>query len=95
LGKSYEQRYLDNRRLLENRKEEKDKSRLATTDLAFRNWLDPDERQVQHDVDYANDPEHLCVVCLVVAEDDGEDNTTEVTSRADDTRENTLKFVSI
>lgn len=49
-----------------------------TTNLAFRNWSDPTQGEVDSDGDDADDPEHLGVVLAVVAEDDGEDDTAEV-----------------
>lgn len=46
--------------------------------LPLRDGPDPAEPQVDGDGDDANDPKHLAVVLAVVAEDDGEDNTAEV-----------------
>ncbi len=46
--------------------------------LPLRDGPDPAEPQVDRDGNDANDPKHLAVVLAVVAEDDGEDNTAEV-----------------
>jgi hypothetical protein len=54
--------------------------------LALGNWLYPDKHEVHDNHHYANDPEDLGVVGMVVTEDDGVDDTTEVACRADDTR---------
>jgi hypothetical protein len=52
--------------------------RLTTTDLSFRNWPDPDESSVKNDDNYAHYPEGFSIVCAVVPEDNGEDDTTQV-----------------
>jgi hypothetical protein len=67
----------------------------ATTNLTTRNGLDPDKHKIHGNHHYANDPEHLRIVGTVVSEDDGVNNTTEVTYCADDTGEDTLMRVSI
>lgn len=68
---------------------------LSTTNLVLRNGSDPQEDAVERDDHYSADPEDLCVIGLVVAEDDGEDYATKVASRTNDTRKNTLNTVSI
>ena len=71
------------------------KNPLATTNLAARDGLDPDKHKVHGNHHYSNDPEHLRIVGAVVSEDDGVNNTTEVTHCADDAGEDTLMRVSI
>lgn len=59
-----------------------------TSDLALGNRPDPAQCQVNSDGNDANDPEHLAIVLAVVSEDDGEDNTTEVTCSTGASRDN-------
>lgn len=59
---------------------------LATTNLALGDRLDPNEHEVHDNHHYANDPEDLGVIGVVVAKDDGVDDTTKVACRTDDTR---------
>lgn len=47
--------------------------------LAFWNWANPRYSDVEADGDGADDPEHLWIVETIVAEDDGKDDTAEVT----------------
>ena len=63
---------------------------LATTDLALRNRPDPRQAKVERNNHAAHDPEHTGILSRVVAEDDGKDDTTEVTSRANNTRQDTV-----
>lgn len=58
----------------------------STTNLALGNWPDPQQDTVQSDDHYTDDPEDLCVVCLVIAEDDGEDDATKVAGCTNDAR---------
>lgn len=67
---------------------------LSATNLAFRNGLDPHECCVHGDDYYAHEPEDTSVVCLVVAEDNGKDNTAKVASGADETRKNTFNSLA-
>lgn len=46
--------------------------------LPLRDGPDPAKAQVDRDGDDTNDPKHLAVVLAVVAEDDGENDTAEV-----------------
>lgn len=57
---------------------------LASTNLPFRYWPNPAQRQVDRDSHDANDPEDLMVVLVVVAEYDGKDDAAQVTRRAGD-----------
>ena len=59
--------------------------------MSFRDRPDPDESAVENDDDYAHYPESLSIVCAIVAEDDGEDDTTKVARGANQTRENTCR----
>jgi len=63
---------------------------LTTADLALGKRLYPHEHAVERNDHDANDPENLRIVRLVIAEDDGEDDTTKVTSRANDTGEDAI-----
>ena len=67
---------------------------LTTADLALGKRLYPHEHAVKHNDHDANNPKHLRIIRLVVAEDNGEDDTTKVTSRADNTRKDTFRIVS-
>ena len=60
---------------------------LTTANLALGKRPYPHKHAVECNDHDANDPENLRIVRLVVAEDDGEDDTTKVTSRANDTGE--------
>lgn len=63
---------------------------LATTDLSPRDRVDPGDTDIDRNSDHADDPESLAVVGLQVAEDDGEDDTTQVTSGTSYTRDDTV-----
>jgi hypothetical protein len=52
---------------------------LTTTDLPPRNRPDPDKREVEYNYNYAHDPERARIVRAIVAEDDGKDDTAEIT----------------
>lgn len=56
----------------------------APPDLAPGDRPDPAQRQIDGDGHDADDPEDFCVVLVVVAEDDGEDDAAEVSRRAGD-----------
>jgi hypothetical protein len=64
--------------------------RLATTNLATRQGLNPNKHEVHGNHHYANDPKDLGVVGAVVSEDDGVDDTTKIADCADSTREDTF-----
>jgi hypothetical protein len=70
-------------------------SRLSATNLALRDRPDPYKSKIQGDDDYADDPEDLCIVGRVVAEDNGEDDATKVSCGADNAGEDTLSNVRI
>src|ERR1700730_18009790 len=56
-----------------------DKTKKSSpTNLTLRDRSDPCDTQVHHNVHDADDPEHPRVVSPVVAEDDSEDDATEV-----------------
>lgn len=68
---------------------------LATTDLVLGNRRDPAEEDIETNDDGANGVERLTVVRGALcsdgeAEDDGEDDATEVTRGADDTADDTV-----
>jgi len=63
---------------------------LATTDLASWDWLDPGDGKVDADGDDADDPEYGVVVGPIVSEDDGEDDTAQVTSGASQAGDDTV-----
>ena len=53
-----------------------------TTNLAFGNRSNPTQADVNRNGDDANDPDHLVVMRAIVSEDDGEDDTAEISRRA-------------
>jgi hypothetical protein len=57
---------------------------LTTTDLSLVDRRNPADAYVDGDGDDTNDPEDSTVCCAVVAEDDGEDDATEISRCADD-----------
>ena len=65
-------------------------STLSATDLTFWNWPNPAYSKVDGDGDDTNDPEGLCVVGAVVAENDGKDDTTKVTHGTGEARDDTV-----
>jgi hypothetical protein len=67
---------------------------LTATNLALGKGLHPHEHAVERNDHDAHDPKHLRIVRLVVAEDNGEDDTTKVASCANNTGEDTFKHVS-
>lgn len=56
----------------------------------FRNRSDPRNTNIDTNGNSSNDPDDLTVILAIVAEDDGEYDTTEVTSCADYTTEDTI-----
>ena len=67
---------------------------LPSSDLSLGDRLDPAEAQVDDDGDYANDPQDLGVVLAIVAEDDGENDTAEVSCSTSTARYNAYHLVS-
>ncbi len=53
-----------------------------STNLPFRNRPNPAQRQIDHNSNDANDPNGLLIIRALVPEDDGEDDTAEVTNAA-------------
>lgn len=52
-----------------------------TTNLAFGNRSNPTQADVNRNSDDSNDPNHLVVMRAIVSEDDGEDDTAEISRR--------------
>lgn len=67
---------------------------LTTANLALRKRPHPHEHAVERNDHDANDPENLRIIRLVIAEDDGENDATKVTSRANNTGEDAFGNVS-
>jgi len=63
---------------------------LATSNLALGNWSDPAKRQVDDDRDYTDDPKYLAVVRTIVTEDNGENDSAQVTHGTGETRDDTI-----
>lgn len=76
-------------------KQQGSKTFLSATNLVLGNRPNPDEHAVQRYHHYANDPEDLRVVRLVVTEDDGKDNTAKVSGCADNTRKHTFRQLAV
>ena len=57
---------------------------LVAANLTFGDGFDPAEPEVDGDGDDADDPEYLAVVLAVVSEDDGEDDSAQVSTGAGD-----------
>lgn len=62
---------------------------LATTNLPLGYRPDPTQTQINRNRHDANDPEHLCVILVIVAEDDGKHDTAQVSGSACAARDNT------
>lgn len=72
---------------------EQDSSTLPPSNqVLLRNGPDPANSDIDTDDDRADDVKHLAVVLSVVTEDDGENNTTEVTHGARETRNDAISM---
>lgn len=65
-------------------------SYLMTTNLAPRKRRDPGHSQVDGNVHDTHDPDDGVIIGAIVAEDDGENDTTEVTGGTNHTRKHAI-----
>jgi hypothetical protein len=68
---------------------------LAATYLPLGNRPDPHEHGVENNDHYAHDPEDTSIVGLVIAEDDGEDDSPKVAGSSNKAGEDACRYVSV
>lgn len=68
--------------------------RLATTNLPLWKGSHPSECQIHANYHYSHDPKYLRIVGFVITEDDGEDDSSKVSCRPYDARQDACTQVS-